>query len=75
MLKDSIFSLNVMGGRSRILYLGKPLIWGLVKFLAAAPWFHPAPSPGHTGSATELGSHTGKNLLTSPQALERRAMG
>lgn len=29
-LKDSIFSLNMMTGKSRILYLGKLLIWGLV---------------------------------------------
>lgn len=40
-LKDSIFSLNMMTGKSRILYLGKLLIWGLVKF-----WFwQQRPSP------------------------------
>jgi hypothetical protein len=41
-LKDSIFSLCIMAEfRARRLYLGKPLIWGLVKF-----WFwQRCPSP------------------------------
>lgn len=59
------------GGRSGILYLGKPLIWGLVKFWL---WqWHPSPTlPRPHPRPHGLGSHTGKIQGLLPRALESR---